>query len=70
MQYKHWHISDFYARICQCDVMYSIHIFIFIAAIIFLTLCKLDVLILYSCIPEDGNFSLRHVGQLMCMDDL
>ena len=70
MQYKHWHISDFYARICQCDVMCSIHIFIFIAAIIFLTLCKLDVLILYSCIPEDGNFSLRHVGQLMCMDDL
>jgi len=35
---------------------------------------KFDVLILYVhlfwCLPEDGDLSLKHVGQFMSMDDL
>jgi hypothetical protein len=36
-------------------------------------MCKLDVLVLFvpvSSLPDDGNLSPKHVGELMCMDDL
>jgi len=50
LQYKHWHINRFYSKTCQHHIICSIHIFIFIAAIIYFLhcICTLDVLILYS----------------------
>jgi hypothetical protein len=35
IQYKHWQINKFYSRISQQHNIYSIHIFIVIAAIIY-----------------------------------
>ena len=52
--------------ICQHHIVCSIHIFVFIAAII----CKLDVFYipLYQHLPDDNDLPPKRVADFVCMD--
>jgi hypothetical protein len=61
MQYKQWLISILYSRICRHEnILTSTYLYLFLAVIIIL-------IPFYRCLSEDGDLSLKHVEEFMCV---